>query len=90
MGTASNVFFCHREFGDGPTPMDKRFEYHLLYVHILSGKINKTACFSLTPEPLNKLLAKVAHVFYVCSCAPIPEESAQPIVFAFPSRVAGG
>jgi hypothetical protein len=44
-GTASNVIFCHREFGAGPTPMDERREYHLLYVHILSSKINNHRLF---------------------------------------------
>ena len=29
-------------------------------------------------------------MFYVCSCATVPEESAEPIVFAFPSRGASG
>jgi len=63
MGTASNLFFCHREFGAGPTPTDEPREYLLFYVHILFSKINMmTVCFGLpvTPEPIKKFLARVA------------------------------
>jgi hypothetical protein len=29
-------------------------------------------------------------MFYICSFAAVPEETAEPTVFAFPSRGAGG
>ena len=35
---------------------------------------------AVTPEPLNKFLAKVAKSFYICSCAAVPAEIAEPIV----------
>jgi hypothetical protein len=50
MGIASNVFFCHREFGDGPPSMDERREYLLFYVHILSSKINNDRLFRFAGE----------------------------------------
>jgi hypothetical protein len=33
-----------------------------------------------TPKPPNKLLARVALLFYVCSCSAVPAEVAEPIV----------
>jgi hypothetical protein len=40
-----------------------------------------------TPKPLNKFLARVASLFYVCSCNAVPAEVAEPIVDLLNRRV---
>jgi hypothetical protein len=35
---------------------------------------------SITPEPLNKFLARVAWSFYVCSCTAVSVEIDEPII----------
>jgi hypothetical protein len=83
MGTASNVFFCHREFGDGPTPTDERREYLLFYVHILSSKINNDRLFrfavnSRAAQQIScQSCVDVLHLFL----RTVPEETVEPIVF---------